>query len=678
MMALDRLDREHLLYCVKRLLFKQPKLILDLLMLGFAFALAYLLRFDFAPSLTDLQRGLVLFPYVVLLQFTAMLFAGVNSYMWRYIGLAEIKAFILAAIYSSGVMLVLRVGLPDAYSAWRVPLSVIVMDTVLAFGGVLILRVARRVHFEYSGKRQRGMVTQTLTPPKKSVLLLGAGRAGVMVVREILLHNNTDLEIKGFIDDDIGKVGSIIQGVKVLGTTKDLARIVAKLEIDHVIISIAQAKRAEFRRLLDICEKVPVKVRVIPALSEILQGKVKISRIRDVELEDLLGRAPVQLDEASMRAFLCGKTVMVTGAGGSIGSELVRQIAGFDPRSLLLVERAEFALFNIEREIREAYPSLSLEPLVADITHEARIRHIFDKYRPQVVIHAAAHKHVPMMEINSSEAIRNNSLGTLLVGQLAGEYNAETFVLISTDKAVRPRSVMGASKRIAELFVQDLNTQYATRFAAVRFGNVLGSSGSVIPIFREQIRKGGPVMVTHPEMARYFMTIPEASQLVLQAGALCLGGEIFILDMGEQVKIVDLARDTISLSGLKPFEDIDIVFTGIRPGEKLTEELETQEESLVRTLHPKIFIGEIAARPKEKLRQAITQLQELAERDCEEEIRAFLSDLLPESLLVIDSVQKTYPAREKTDALWVNNEKIISIEDLRPAIKAAASGTGGA
>ena len=349
---------------------------------------------------------------------------------------------------------------------------------------------------------------------------------------------------------------------------------------------------AVVKRILDICHEIPVKARTIPSLHEILQGDVKVSRIRDLQIEDVLGRAEVAMDEQHMARFLTGKRVMVTGAGGSIGSELARQIARFKPSSLLLVERAEFALFAIDLELRAAWPHLNIVPLVADICDEARMRSILTACRPQVILHAAAHKHVPMMEFNPCEAAKNNILGTHLIGELAGEYGVGVFVLISTDKAVRPRSVMGATKRTAELIVQYLNCRFPTRYVAVRFGNVIGSAGSVIPIFRDQILKGGPVTVTHRDMKRYFMTIPESAQLVLQAGSMGEGGEIFILDM---------AKEIIGLSGLKPYEDIDIVFTGLRAGEKLFEELDTVEEPVVTTKHPKILIGKIAPPPSERV-----------------------------------------------------------------------------
>lgn len=614
-----------------RLLTKQVQFSMDLLVLVSAFFLSYLLRFDFHIYEFWLLPALTQLPYVVLIQFAILILTGVYSFVWKYVGLAEVKAFMMAGALSSIPILLLRLGLPDKYLVWQVPLSVIVIDTLLAFGGVLGVRVLRRAMYERYEKWRKE--TRLGNERKRRVLLIGAGRAGVLAVKEIQGRGDIDLDVRGFVDDDLRKQGSVIHRVKVLGTTEDLPRLVKSLDIDHVVITIAQASRQELRRVVDICEKIPVKIRIIPGLFEILQGRVKVSRIRDVQIEDLLGREPIRLDEEGMKRFLAGRTVMVTGAGGSIGSELARQVARFEPARLLLVERAEFALFNIDRELRDSYPELTILPLTADVCDEARLRSIFATYEPQVVIHAAAHKHVPMMEFNPTEAIKNNVLGTRMLGEIAGQSGTEAFVLISTDKAVRPSSMMGASKRVAELVIQDLDGRYDTRYVAVRFGNVIGSAGSVIPIFREQIQKGGPVTVTHPEMVRYFMTIPEAVQLVLQAGTMGEGGEIFILDMGEPVSILELAKDTITLSGFKPYEEIDIVFTGVRPGEKLFEELETDGEHVAKTRHPKIFIGKIAAYPEEKVRDALARLTVLAHDGEGHELRAYLKELLPESSL---------------------------------------------
>jgi len=616
-----------------RLLVRPLQFIVDFLVLIAAFTLAYLVRFDFAIPLTERPNFLIQVVPVVLIQFALLRLTGVYTFIWRYVGMAELRTFLKAAFYSAVPLLLMRLLLSQESQSLRVPLSIILMDAVLAFGGVLGVRVLRRDVYETWGKRHRANGKNKSAT--RSILLIGAGRAGVVVAKEIQNRFDTDLHIAGFVDDAPQKQGSAINGIKVLGTTSELPELVRTLNIDHVVVAIAQASRADFQRILDICRRIPVKVRTIPCLYEILQGTVRVSRIRDVQIEDLLGREPVHLDEPGIARFVAGKVVMVTGAGGSIGLELCRQVARFRPSELLLVERAEFALFSIDRELRAAWPDLHIVPLVADVGRETRMRSIFKTHRPAVVLHAAAHKHVPMMEFNATEAVRNNVLATSLLGELAAEFNVEAFVLISTDKAVRPTSVMGATKRTAELVIQDLSNRFPARYVAVRFGNVIGSTGSVIPIFNEQIRKGGPVTVTHPEMTRYFMTIPEAAQLVLQAGAMGQGGEIFILDMGKPVRILDLAKTAITLSGLRPFVDMDIVFTGTRPGEKLFEELELTEEHTSKTRHPKIFIGRINVYPPEKMRHALEQLAILCESGSELELRRFLNELLPEAQLSI-------------------------------------------
>ncbi|MFN2513771.1 MAG: polysaccharide biosynthesis protein [Pyrinomonadaceae bacterium] len=616
----------------------------DLTILVGAFVLAYLLRFDFAIPERDVYHALMQLPVVILVQFGILFLTGVYTFIWRYVGMAEMKAFLIGALCSVLPLVALRLWLPYEFQQWRVPFSVIVIDTFLAFGGVLGVRLLRRSLYERDQKRQRASVDSG-NGHKSRVLLIGAGRAGMLAAREIQNRGDSDKKIIGFVDDDPNKQRAVINGVKVLGVTQALPSLVRELDINQVVISIAQASRQDFRRILNICEQIPVKVQIIPAFYEILQGRLNISRIRDVQIEDLLGREPVRLDEEGVQRFVSGKTVMITGAGGSIGSELARQLARFKPSCLLLVDRSEFGLFNIDLELRDSWPELTIMTLVADVGDRERMRSIFATHRPQVVIHAAAHKHVPMMESNSGEAVKNNVFATRELGDLAGQFEVEVFVLVSTDKAVRPTSIMGATKRVAEIVVQDLNRRYATRYVAVRFGNVIGSAGSVVPLFREQIRKGGPVTVTHPDMVRYFMTIPEAAQLVFQAGAIGQGGEIFILNMGEPVLILDLAKEIIALSGLKPFEDIDITFTGLRPGEKLFEELETSAEQIVRTRHPKIFIGRIAAYPQTKVYEALEKLMLFSKEGEERELRRYLNALLPEARLsecVGDMITPTY------------------------------------
>jgi FlaA1/EpsC-like NDP-sugar epimerase len=573
---------------------------------------------------------------VVLVQFVSLYLFRVYTLVWRYVGMREIAIFARAAVSAMVPLLVLRLALPDTFAVWRVPLSVILVDTVLAFGGLLALRVLRRLlyeRFERDGRaRLRGEGERT-----KPVLLVGAGRAGVLAVRELQNRGDTGIQPLGFVDDDPLKQGMVIHGVKVRGGTADIPRLARQLGIDHVILTIADARPEEVRRIVELCERQRLPVRTIPGLYELLRGDVSFSRFRDVDMADLLGRDPVQLDEAGVEGYVAGRCVMVTGAGGSIGGELARQVARFAPSRLVLVERAEFALFEIHRELAALWPDLPLEPLVADVGDAGRIDAVLARTRPQVIFHAAAHKHVPLMESNADEAVKNNVLGTHTVGRLAGEHGVEAFILISTDKAVRPTSVMGATKRVAELVVQKLSADFpATRFLAVRFGNVLGSAGSVIPIFRQQIAHGGPVCVTHPEMRRYFMTIPEAAQLVVQAGAIGESGEILVLDMGEPVRILDLARRMIELSGFGPGREIPIVFTGLRPGEKLFEEIELDGEAMDRTRHPKIFIGRLRPPVAQRVEWALARLAALAEAGDGEGLRRVLGQVVPEATLAAE------------------------------------------
>ncbi len=596
------------------------------------FFAAYLLRLEFQINDYYLDNALNQLPFVVFVQFASLFLVGAYSILWRYVSLEDIKAFLKAAFISGVILILVRLLLsPERFIRWQVPLSVILYDTGLAFGGLLGLRVLRRFLHEFSENKNFSLAKRTIK--RKSTLFVGAGRIGATALKDILGRADSEFDIKGLVDDDKYKKGGSVSGIKVLGTTKDLARLVDELNIEQIVIAIDQAQGQDIRRILDICREISVKARIIPSLNEIAHGRVKISRVRDVEIEDLLGRDPIELDDKNLHEFLSEKVVLVTGAGGSIGSELVRQIAEFEPKQLLLVERAEFFMFQIERELAKDYADLNFVPLIADVSDAARMREIFEKYKPEVVFHAAAHKHVPLMEQNPCEAVKNNVFATRLIGELAGEFATKDFVLISTDKAVNPTSVMGASKRIAEIVLQGLNSSFATNYMAVRFGNVLGSAGSVVPIFREQIRKGEPITVTHADMTRYFMTIPEASQLVLQAGALGKGGEIFILDMGEPVKILSLAEDMIRLSGLKPYEDIDIRFSGIRAGEKLFEELEITGENLLKTKHPKIFIGKIATYGNDEVSDILDNFQTAISENNEAKIRSLFNKYLPEATI---------------------------------------------
>jgi FlaA1/EpsC-like NDP-sugar epimerase len=613
-----------------RLLNRWTTSVLDLGVMVLAFGLSYLLRFEFRLSENEIRHAIRHLPLVLAVQFAALYTSGALLLVWKYIGLSEVPAFVRAGLGSAAVLLGFRFLAPATMDDLRIPWSIIVMNAFFVFGGLLAIRVARRALWERSLSRERAARNAGRARPP--VLLVGAGAAGVMAVREIRSRGEHEMELRGFVDDDPAKQGSVISGLRVLGTTEALPRLVSQLGIQQVIITIADAPPAQLRRILSICERIPVRAQMIPALYDLLRGRVSISQLREVRVEDLLHRDEVALEEHDLRAFLGQRVVMVTGAGGSIGAELARQAARVSPSRLVLVERAEPSLYEIDRELREAWPGLDVVPVVGDVGDWERMRAVFREHRPRVVAHAAAHKHVPLMEWNSHEAVKNNVFGTLTLGAVAGEHGAESFILISTDKAVRPASVMGAAKRVAELVVQDLGRRFKTRFVAVRFGNVLGSAGSVIPLFREQIARGGPVTVTHQEMKRYFMTISEAAILTLQAGAMGEGGEIFVLDMGEPVRIVDLAKRMIELSG-RGDSEIPIVFTGVRPGEKLFEELQCGSEAIDKTRHPKIFIGKIAGVPEAELRSSLARLRELASTGSDEELRAFLGAMLPEAQL---------------------------------------------
>ena len=488
----------------------------------------------------------------------------------------------------------------DLKAAQRSIEGVIMLDlftTIMLLSG---LRMLVRLYHEEFFSETRGS--------SRRFLIIGAGNAGEALLREMLRRNDVQYEVVGFIDDNPAKVGMSIHGISVLGNVDQLPEICKKNNIDEIAIAIPSASRKQLRRVVQVCEGTKLRFSTIPSLTDIASGKLQVSQMRDVDINDLLGRDVVKLDLDEIEKFLKDRVILVTGAGGSIGSEMCRQVCAFGPKLLLLVEQAENPLFFIEGELRRNYPGVKLSAIICDITDKTRVEQIFSDYRPEVIIHAAAHKHVPLMEVNPGEAVKNNVLGTRTVADAADAFGAASFVMISTDKAVNPTSIMGSTKRVAEMYIQDLNSTSNTRFVTVRFGNVLGSNGSVVPIFKQQIAVGGPVTVTHPDMRRYFMTIPEASQLVLQAATMGEGGEIFVLDMGEPVKILDLARELITLSGFRPGEDIEIEFAGLRPGEKLFEELSIEGEDMLPTKHPKIAVWRNIPKDRQTLRDSIERL----------------------------------------------------------------------
>ena len=615
-----------------RLFNRSLQLTADVAVFMIAYTMAYVVRFEAAvPGL--MWRTLAwTMPYVVTAQYALFRAFGVHRLAWRYVGLPDVRRIAYVIATSACILIVARICGEQAARAYEpisraiIPLGVTLSDSAFAFLGLAGLRVLRRMLAESveSGSRMTRPVTRLPT------MLIGAGRAGVLVAKEIAARPDLGILPVGFLDDDPNKVGMTIHGVPVVGTTARLAQLCADRGARQALLTMAAVPPKEVRRIAQLCNAARIPVKIIPGVFEIVGGQVNLSRIRRVAIDDLLRRDAIVLDFDAIRNLIDRRTVLVTGAGGSIGSELCRQIAGFSPESLVLVEHCENNLFHIERQLRGEFPGLAIQPCVGDIRDTIRMDALFSKHHPNTVFHAAAHKHVPMMEANPGEAVKNNVFGTKLVAELSDRHGVSEFVMISTDKAVNPTSIMGASKRAAEIFIQALSQRSDTRFVAVRFGNVLGSQGSVVPLFQEQIANGGPLTITHPDMTRYFMTIPEACQLVLQAGAMGHGGEIFVLDMGEPVKIVDLARDLIALSGLREGEDIEIQFTGIRPGEKLFEELSLAEEQVEATIHPKVFIGRIKPHAWEHLTHFLARL-ELATASADgDQIRSLLGQLIAE------------------------------------------------
>jgi FlaA1/EpsC-like NDP-sugar epimerase len=607
-----------------RYLTRGLQVVVDLAVLSAAFWLAFLIRFEFAIPRAWTETAFVMWPFVLVVEYFALVAFNVPRSSWRYISLREAAHIAVAGAVSTTLLLIPRLSDASLFQTLFLPLGVSISNYVLCVAGLVGIRASRRMYAEARSRKQRGS-----GPELKRVLLIGAGQAGVLVAREIASRPDLGLQAVGFLDDDRLKIGTHIGGLPVLGSTAQLVEIARRKRVVRALITIANAAGPEIRRITLSCKDAGLDTKIIPGIYEIVGERVNMSRIREVAIEDLLGREPVVLDEDQVWASIAGRVVMVTGAGGSIGSELCRQVCRFRPSRLVLVERFENALFEIHRELVKEHPAVDISPCIGDDTDPARMESVFAANRPAMVFHAAAHKHVPMMEANPGEAIKNNVGGTRLVANLADQYGVERFVLVSTDKAVNPTSVMGATKRIAEIYTQALGQRSKTRFVTVRFGNVLGSNGSVIPIFKEQIARGGPITVTHPDMQRYFMTIPEASQLVLQAGAMGAGGEIFILDMGNPVKIVELARDLIRLSGLRPDDDIAVEFTGVRAGEKLFEELATDNEHAEKTKHPKIFIGRIAAVSWSEASRSVEDLFHLVDKE-PDAIRIALGALVPE------------------------------------------------
>jgi FlaA1/EpsC-like NDP-sugar epimerase len=584
-----------------------------------AYVGAYLLRFDGRFPKAEVPAALSGIGILLVIRAASFWLAGLFHGMMRYAGIHELRSIIRATTISS----LLFFGGTMMVQPLRLPRSIYVGEWVLAILFASSLRLAIRLVRERTRTQQGSTV--------RHALLLGAGDAGEMLLRDLERLQRPGMKIVAILDDDSRKHESWVHGVRVVGPIdeKTIRRASEDFDATLAVLAMPSASGPRTREVVSACRSLNLETKTLPSLQQILTGDVNVSMLRDVAIEDLLRREPVELDTRSMGGLLEGKRVLITGGAGSIGSELARQALVFNPSTIALVDHNENALFFLERELKRTFPRADVRAIVGDIKDARRVHQILRDVQPHVVLHAAAHKHVPLMEANAAEAIKNNIFGTRTVADLSLAYGVETFVLVSTDKAVNPSSVMGATKRIAEMYVQSL-AGGRTRFVAVRFGNVLGSAGSVLQVFREQIASGGPVTVTHPEMRRYFMTIPEACQLVLQAGALAQGGEIFVLDMGEPVTVMEMARDMIRMSGFEPDRDIAIEIVGARPGEKLCEELLLDAETHERTVHPKILVGKIASPPRAQFEEIFERLVG-ATTAAPDEVRAVLASIVPEA-----------------------------------------------
>lgn len=593
----------------------------DAFLLGTSVVLSYLLRFDFSvPS----QFRMFLLQVIVLFivcHFVFLFFFKLYQRSWRHASVLELQHIVESLFFGSISFFLIN----SFVFHFPVPRSVYLISWVVSVCFIGLSRFLQR--FIYEKERFIECSVKKKTQLQRT-LIIGAGEAGKIVIRELKCGKDSPYIPIAVVDDDPRKHGLVIHGIKVVGDRHDIPFLVENLNIQAIIIAIPSAKGKNIREIVDICKKTKCTVKILPCIRDWINGKVHFDVLRDVQIEDLLKRDPVQLDFSDLSSYIEGKCVLVTGAGGSIGSELCRQLIAFKPNKLILLGRGENSIYEIEQQLKSICPHLHVLPVIADVRDLKRMEHIFRTFRPHVVFHAAAHKHVPLMERYPSEAVINNVFGTKNVAELSDAYGAEKFVMISTDKAVNPTSVMGATKKIAEMIVQLLNEKSETSFCSVRFGNVLGSRGSVVPTFKRQIAQGGPVTVTHPEMIRYFMTIPEAVQLVLQAAALCRGGEIFLLDMGEPVKIVDLAKDLIQLSGFEPDVDIPIIYTGVREGEKLYEELLTAQEEVFATKNNRIFISKAEHVEEESFMFLLHRLEHAAKND-EESIIDVLMEIIP-------------------------------------------------
>ena len=597
-------------------------LFLDIISILTASFAAIYLRFEFrfnAIPRIYLERYEHIIPVTIIVTLFFFFMWRLYKSVWRYASATEMVNITLATGCAALTQWVLCAILKQ-----DMPRSYYVLYWIFLFGLTCIIRFSYRILRLINSKRMSlGRSTGVV-----NVMVIGAGAAGNAILKEIESSQYINLRVKCIIDDNSGCHGKMLRGIPIVGGREKIIEAAREYGVDEIIFAIPSADRMKRREILEICKETGCKLRTLPGMYQLINGEVSVSKLQEVDIADLLGRAPAKINVDEVAGYVSGKVVMVTGGGGSIGSELCRQIAGHGPKQLIAVDIYENNVYELQQELKRDYPQLDLVVLIASVRNTNRMNAIFEKYHPQIIYHAAAHKHVPLMEESPGEAIKNNVFGTYKTAMAAQRYGAERFVLISTDKAVNPTNIMGASKRICEMIIQMLSRHSQTNFVAVRFGNVLGSNGSVIPLFKRQIEEGGPVTVTDPNIVRYFMTIPEAVSLVLQAGAYAKGGEIFVLDMGEPVKILDLAQNLIKLSGYRVGEDIEIQFTGLRPGEKMYEELLMQEEGLVKTDNELIYIGKPIEFDEEEFKIQLKQLEQDAIAETAD-IRADIKRIVP-------------------------------------------------
>lgn len=564
---------------------------IDIFLFCLAYLVSFFIRFEGLPSGSSLKQMLLLLPLVVLVRILCFSLFSVHLIIWRFVSIHDVSNILKALAPPTMILIIGRLVLPDSVALLRLPLSIISMEFLFSLTGTLAVRMLWRVHCE--GLRRDRLGTNENSDKHAKTILIGAGSAGNMIAKELLQRVDLKIDLVGFIDDNPKQKGKKVQGIRVLGSTAQIPAISRRLGVQDAIITMANASSKEIRRISALCAKAGLKTKIVPGLFEMLDKRITITKVREINIDDLLGRSVFQLEKHfdEVSGVYRGKCILVTGAGGSIGSELCLQLTALGPREIVLLDKDENSIFEIDNDLRERGSNgVAIHPVIANIMNADRLRVLFEKYRPEIVFHAAAHKHVPLMEYNVTEAIMNNVVGTNNVVDAARISGVERFIFISTDKAVNPTSVMGATKKIGEVIIQEVAKTNSTKFACVRFGNVVGSRGSVIPLFQKQIARGGPVTVTHPEVRRYFMSIPEAVHLILQAGTLGEKGEIFVLDMGQPIKIVDLVKTLMRLSGHKE-EDIEIKFVGMRPGEKLYEEILIEKERSLATKFEKIYIA---------------------------------------------------------------------------------------